>query len=408
MKKHKVLKIVGIIYLMIGLALILPLSLTAKGAYTGTNPVFMTGTQVKAYSFSIWKQGSTYYATNGLTGAVDYSGTNATAIFESCIVDDTNIFVKEATYFFDSQLYIDENNVNIEFETGTSLNFTGSFSPCILLNTSLWVTFKGLNTVIFNDGGATNRVMISLQGSDYNHFEGLYIHGLNATGVVGIELYAPNGDGNTLNEFIEIKLWRCDTGILFNYTGSGWNNRNHFLNVYAYLGTSYGLRLIGFVSSGNSFIACEFGHSDIGVSYESQSSGGNNFIGCTWDTNDVIAIDKPYTTHRSMKVLGATIWHTGSSDAINGTWQYGDHFEGVTGDHYSNFNGNATIPNGSTSVVVSYNAWDTPYHISITPLATYEGKAVYVSSKNSTHMTVSLSSIQGTDLLFNYAVYAFP
>lgn len=115
MNKNKVLKIVGITYLVIGLALILPLSLTVN-AYTGTSPVFMGGSQVKPYAYCIWREGSIYYATNGLTGQVDYSGSNFTEVGEDCIdaLPATGGVIRLQAQTYEGSLVVDRDGIIIE------------------------------------------------------------------------------------------------------------------------------------------------------------------------------------------------------------------------------------------------------------------------------------------------------
>jgi len=77
------------VYISIILALILILSFTSYQWYTyATNgaissPIWEAGTQVETADYVIFKEGSTYYAKNGSTGEIEFSGTDAATVLES-------------------------------------------------------------------------------------------------------------------------------------------------------------------------------------------------------------------------------------------------------------------------------------------------------------------------------------
>jgi hypothetical protein len=112
-KKHKQLKealILGIVVLCI----------FSVGYFTGYT-VAQTGTitiepnsfQTEA-SYVIFTDGTTIKARNGATGAIDYSGTNASAVIQSAINALTSggkIFIKAGTYLINSTLYLGNNLV---------------------------------------------------------------------------------------------------------------------------------------------------------------------------------------------------------------------------------------------------------------------------------------------------------
>lgn len=77
------------------------------GAYSGTNPVITIGTQTKTADAIIWKQGSTYYATNGVTGAVDYSGSNFSLVLESTLINNTDVFLMQGQYTQSQEFVLD-------------------------------------------------------------------------------------------------------------------------------------------------------------------------------------------------------------------------------------------------------------------------------------------------------------
>lgn len=56
------------------------------------------GSMVSSYSYLIFTDGLAYYARNGLTAAIDYSGTNAKQIIQFAMDSGTSIFIKSGTY----------------------------------------------------------------------------------------------------------------------------------------------------------------------------------------------------------------------------------------------------------------------------------------------------------------------
>jgi len=89
--------------------------------------VIENGSMAETASYIIFKDGSTYYAKNGTTGAIDYSGTNATYVIKSAIDSSSKglVFIMAGTYVIDSTIILDEDNADTivrgEYQNATIL-----------------------------------------------------------------------------------------------------------------------------------------------------------------------------------------------------------------------------------------------------------------------------------------------
>jgi len=98
------------------------------------------GSLVESASYVVFRDGSTYFAKNGTTGAIDYSGTNATQVIQNAIgTGDKKIFVRAGLYSLIS--ITPKDDLTIEGE--------GSETTVFLATTT---------TPVFNHSGILNRV----------------------------------------------------------------------------------------------------------------------------------------------------------------------------------------------------------------------------------------------------------
>jgi len=88
-------------------SLLLGIIIGAMISYAST-PTFTTylmpGSMVETATYLVFKDSSVYYVKNGLTGAIDYSGSNASEIINGLVGNYTHIYLK-ATY--DDPIYLD-------------------------------------------------------------------------------------------------------------------------------------------------------------------------------------------------------------------------------------------------------------------------------------------------------------
>lgn len=69
------------------------------------------GSLVESASYVVFKDGSTYFAKNGTTGAIDYSGTNASEIINNVWQPNTRILLKAGIYVLTTKLSAQNNSV---------------------------------------------------------------------------------------------------------------------------------------------------------------------------------------------------------------------------------------------------------------------------------------------------------
>jgi len=128
------------VYISIILALILILSFTSYQWYTyATNgaissPIWEAGTQVETASYVIFKEGSTYYAKNGTTGEIEFSGTDMTTVFQSAIavLSHGRIVIKAGEYELSSSISLQNKPIILEGEGWGYDETTGSYTGTIL------------------------------------------------------------------------------------------------------------------------------------------------------------------------------------------------------------------------------------------------------------------------------------
>lgn len=113
-------------------------------------------------SYIIYADDSTVKSRNGITGVIDYSGTNATTVIQSAInslMSGGEIFIKAGTYVLYSTIYYNNNNIRMIGEgLSTKLNFAdGSIGDMIDFRKSTGTTNE--NAILqhmFIDGNKDN------------------------------------------------------------------------------------------------------------------------------------------------------------------------------------------------------------------------------------------------------------
>lgn len=118
----------------------------ARG-FSGLSPVFMPLSQLKGVGYTFTQIGGIYYGVNGITGMVDYSGTNASEIVEGCIgTGDITILFLNGVYTFTNpimgknQTYLRGESRGSWFQadyldygdTGVILDYTGGVVDAFL------------------------------------------------------------------------------------------------------------------------------------------------------------------------------------------------------------------------------------------------------------------------------------
>jgi hypothetical protein len=115
-----------------------------------TSAKIQNGTLKAAFSFLIWRDGSTYYAKNGSTGVIQYFGTNATTVINNAISSIPTgglVFLCDATYNIDGTInVVGKLNINIIGQSWeTKLNLTqNSNTDMMYVENSNYTTIKSI------------------------------------------------------------------------------------------------------------------------------------------------------------------------------------------------------------------------------------------------------------------------
>jgi hypothetical protein len=124
---------------------------TAKLADGSVTPAKIDNRTLKAaFSVLIWRDESTYYAKNGSTGAIQYFGTNATAVINNAISSLPTgglVFLCDATYNIDGTInVVGKLNINIIGQSWeTILNLTqNSNTDMMKIENSTYTTIKSI------------------------------------------------------------------------------------------------------------------------------------------------------------------------------------------------------------------------------------------------------------------------
>lgn len=125
---------VSLIFLVIGLMLG---ALIVFAATPSSTFYISSGIYPGAPSYTVWKEGPTYYAKDR-NGQVEFNGSNATALINSCndeLTSGGKIFVCAGTYYFDSPIMLSES-VTLEGE-GFNTIFRRSATTTIIKNKNI-------------------------------------------------------------------------------------------------------------------------------------------------------------------------------------------------------------------------------------------------------------------------------
>jgi len=266
-------------------------------------------------SYIIWKEGSTYYATNGTTGLIDYSGADATTVIQSAI-DNTSmgsdIFIKSGDYTISSLTIQDcrligEGNINYPLDESGGVVFTLSGNDGITVKTS-----ASLNNVLIKTGtsftGTALTVNSYTSGDDTSRIkfskvlDDIYLYNPNNTGT-GLLITADASNNTnaidsarfgkivTYNFEYAVKLYATETA-----PKEAWINGNLFDNIFCYYPT-YGLTL---EANGTAQIV------------------GNTFIGVYIQANSgsVYGVKFIKSSQNSIMYLRSWDWSVATDDAL--------------------------------------------------------------------------------------------
>jgi hypothetical protein len=345
--------------------------------------VIEPGSMVTEASYVIFQDDyGNVYARNGLTGEIEFSGTDASTVIQSAIDAGTGeIFVKKGTYTLNTQLQLKAWSQTLRFEAGTILKFGGS-GYAIDMNSQSYAKILGYPEIYLTsatpDGGI--RVGTSIHGS---LIEVQRIHADTITeGQVGIKLErVDDGTGYCyLNKIVAFDFWNLDIGIdietganandveFIGSTGrtintwiqiAGHDNR---IKLFAASGKD-GLKLTGFPLANTGFIYFE--GSGTGITF----AGQNNVFEMTYLSGTATSPTQP----------------TGGNEVYI-------HNEGWRSSKRNS--GTATIPAGQTSVIFKHGLASIPSTVTLGPKGSLQGLRW---DANETHIILSVDVTPSQD-----------
>jgi len=179
-------------------------------AQTGTTTIEPSSFQEVA-SYIIFTDGSTVYARNGATGAIGYSGADASTVIQSAINALTNggkIFIKAGTYTINSQINVNKTDITL-FGEGRSTVIYSSADIIVFYTTADHIIFQNL---LFKSGHDPE-----VQGTNRA------IYGYGATDIKIVDCYITS-DNNTAAWRIAFDFLSCKNVEISGCVGDGANN----------------------------------------------------------------------------------------------------------------------------------------------------------------------------------------
>lgn len=177
-------------------------------------------------SYIIFKEGLAYYAKNGKTGAIDYSGTNAAQIIQNAINalhGGGKIFIKVGTYSISSTIEIYYDGIHISGESGGREGKTVFDTPTGTTCFKIGDGSVAIRSIIIENLKITHPDEtargLDISGVWNSWFRNLYIYGFSRA------VYVDAGDdvGAFWNTFENIEIRSANIGYYFsNKSGYTW------------------------------------------------------------------------------------------------------------------------------------------------------------------------------------------
>ena len=151
----------------------MPLPKHADGIIHGEDwDTLVDSVEWQPYSYIIYTEGGTYYAKNGSTGVIDYSGADASTVIQAAhdgLPNGGKIFITASVVgSYSGTLVIENSNIQLLGATGNQLTHTGTGSA-ILVNGTVGayienVMIDGLH--IIGSGGAEEDLIAAQYGNN--------------------------------------------------------------------------------------------------------------------------------------------------------------------------------------------------------------------------------------------------
>jgi len=381
------------------------------------SPYNLTVGNISAFNFKlpasyiIWKDGSTYYALNGSTGEIDYSGTDAATVIQNAIDSLSGIGGK----------IILKNPLNDEYTLSSQISISGSY-----------ITIEGENYLVPilkpSDSFPNNTPLISISSKSYVTFRNLQLFGNSVvTGQDGIYI-----NGGVFNTLENVKIRDFTEHGIHVYGGTTISLRNIYIEGCAkgvFFDNIKGVFATNIVSEGNS---------DSGMIIRDTYRA--TFINYWQEHNTIYGI-KFFNVNKNIHFLNGFLHHNGNADvytsaALDNVIFENIEFSGVPTNYYIQNVGmgyielrNCKIPDwtkvtgnihiyptssgsseitgdgSTTSFSISHGLATTPSQVLVTPTNSSMASATWwVSAKTSTTFTITFSTApsSGTKLSFDW------
>jgi len=377
-------KKLGVVSILVNILLISTLTYVIFASPNGTFTI-SPGIYPGAPSYTIWKEGSTYYAKNAY-GAIDYSGTDAITVIQNVVdaLPSTGgyIFLSDDTFTYSTPIVItDKDGIRISGSSqgGTVLDYEGLGYAIVLNSTSsnqrCQIQNLNINLTIYGNG-------IYLANHYDTRIQSLTIRGADDTNQIGIRLYGP-AYWNTISECY---IRNVGIGIQIDNLA----NDNDIIATHIYTIT-YGIRINR--GAGTKIIGGSIDDFDTAIYVNSSRTRISNMyiesfranaLGISITSNAVsTTIVAPY-----IELSASPVTYKVYNDGYN-TRVYGSEFQNA---------GTTIVANGEH---IAHSLLTTPTTVEITPRSTtYDGVTfvVAVIGRNSTHFQVGATWTNGTNI----------
>jgi len=181
-------------------------------------------------SYIIWRDGSTYYAKNGITGVIDYSGANAATVIQSSLDNGDKCFLTNGIYAVTSTITVN-SNTTLTLSANTTIVPSGDIN---LFQIKPGATLTGGTVNAVNQTGR----IISLSADrfrfrDKTLVSNMKLIGNTSAGNFGVFAYSASSSFPIIGvTFRDISIEGFEYGIQLRIDDDGYVNANTFDNIY--------------------------------------------------------------------------------------------------------------------------------------------------------------------------------
>ena len=320
------------------------------------------------YSYIIWTDGTNYYAKNGKTGQIDYSGTDAAKVIQSAIQNMTSgiIFVKSGTYSISDTIRL-KSNIALLGERMQATTFVSSVSPMFKLDS---VYYAEIGNIDLEPAG---NWAIQINGGGLNYIHDVRIYG-GADGILLDQTYwnviercifSNQSDSGILigatnpanaNWILESRFYSCRKGITLN-AGSMITIEKCDISGN---GTQYGIECNGLAIINE----CWFENLARGVSFYSGA------VGSHFGKNYFAGVSTPIVNNIPGKVYFENSWNYITKNSGKAT-----------------FSGDGT----TTQFKISHGLASTPSKVLVTP-GSSDAKGTFYVTADATYIYVNYTT----------------